>query len=54
MVAIYNPFVDAYCEVPLSLAEKFLAEAGEIGKRVEAAKVDVAKEEAYQKSLKVK
>jgi hypothetical protein len=53
-VSIYNPFVDAFCEVPLSQAEKFLENVEEIEKRVAEAKVEVAKDEAYANSLKEK
>jgi hypothetical protein len=38
MVTIYNPFLDAYCQVPLSLAEKFLGEVEELSKRVDEVK----------------
>jgi len=53
-VSIYNPFVNAFCEVPLSQAEKFLENVNEIKKRVDEAKVEVAKDEAYANSLKEK
>lgn len=51
-VSIYNPFVDAFCEVPLSQAERFLENVEEIKKRVAEAKVELAKDEAYYNSLK--
>ena len=53
-VSIYNPFVDAFCEVPLSQAEKLIENVDEIQKRVAEAKVELAKDEAYANSLKDK
>jgi hypothetical protein len=38
MVRIYNPFLDAYCKIPLELAEKFLQEAEELKLRIKEAK----------------
>ena len=45
MVSIYDPIVDAYREVPISRAEKFIANHDEI-----VAKVAVAKEDAEIKA----
>lgn len=53
-VSIYNPFVDAFCEVPLSQAERFLAGVDELKTRIEEVKIEVAKDEAYANSLKEK
>lgn len=51
-VSIYNPFVDAFCEVPLSQAERFLAGVDDLKIRVEEVKIEIAKDEAYANSLK--
>lgn len=53
-VSIYNPFVNAFCEVPLSQAEMLLENVKEIKKRVDEAKIEVAKDEAYANSIKEK
>lgn len=53
-VSIYNPFVNAFCEVPLSQAEKMIENVEDVKKKIEEAKVEIAKEEAYANSLKEK
>jgi len=34
MVSIYNPFVDAFCEVPVSKAEKLIKSAKEVEQKL--------------------
>lgn len=53
-VSIYNPFVDAFCQVQLSQAEKMIENVEDVKKKIEEAKVEIAKEEAYANSLKEK
>ena len=53
MVSMYDPTVDAYRQVPVSLAKKFLKSVEELTERVSAAEVEAAKEEAYANSIKV-
>ena len=38
MVSIYDPSIDAYREVPLELAEKFVESAKEVGKAIKKIK----------------
>ncbi|MFA5777619.1 MAG: hypothetical protein WC906_04220 [Parcubacteria group bacterium] len=52
MVSIFNPFANAYCQVKLSVAQKFLEGVDEIKQRVEAVEVEEAKDKAYNESLK--
>jgi len=52
MVSIFNPFANAYCQVPLSVAQKFLEGVEEIKQRVEAVEIEEAKDKAYEESLK--
>jgi len=35
MVSMYDPTVDAYREIPISLAEKFVESAREVAKKLE-------------------
>lgn len=51
-VSMYDPTVDAYREVPISLAEKFIESVPVLKKSIEAVKVEIAKDEAYLNSLK--
>lgn len=51
-VSIYDPVVDAYRQVPLSLAKKFIERVGEIKEGIKLAEEEQAKEDAYNKSLK--
>jgi len=38
MVSIFDPFLNAYREVPVSIAEQFVAQVEDINKQIEAVK----------------
>jgi len=54
MVSMYDPTVDAYRQVPVSLAEKFIEQIEDLKSKIAEAQVEQAKEEAYANSLKSK
>jgi hypothetical protein len=51
---MYDPTIDAYREVPVSMAQKFIDEVPALQEKIEAVKVEQAKDEAYNNSLKAK
>ena len=54
LVTIYNPFANAYCQVPLEQAEKLIESVEEVKKNIETAKIEKEKDDLYSKSLKNK
>jgi hypothetical protein len=54
MVSMFDPTVNAYRQVPLSLAQKFIDSIPELQENIKSAKIEVAKDEAYANSLKTK
>lgn len=54
LVSMYDPTVNAFRQVPVTLAKKFLEHVEELKENVANAEVEVAKQEAYAKSLKEK
>ena len=50
MVSMYDPAADAFREVPLSLAEKFLGEVDNLKAGIKEARIEVEKERLYNQS----
>jgi hypothetical protein len=54
LVSMYDPNVDAYRQVKLSLARKFVENVESLVKQIEEKETEIAKEKAYQESLATK